>query len=54
MFNSKNYFIVCLQDSHFTSDLEPFIETQWGYKCVLTLTCQTQELLLCNLIIILN
>lgn len=45
MYNSKNYFIVCLQDSYFTFDLEPFIETQWGYKCVLTLTCQTQELL---------
>lgn len=45
MYNSKHYFIVGLQDSHFTSDLEPFIETQWGYKCVLTLTCQTQELL---------
>lgn len=30
MYNSKNYFIVCLQGSHFTSDLKPFIETQWG------------------------
>lgn len=33
-YKSKNYSIVCLQDSHFTPDLEPFIETQWGYKCV--------------------
>lgn len=30
MYNSKNCFIVCQQDSHFTSDLKPFIETQWG------------------------
>lgn len=50
MYNSKNYFIVCLQDSHFTSDREPFIGSQWGYKYVSTLAHQTQEVLLCYLI----
>ena len=25
---------MCLQDTHFIKDLEPYIETQWGYKCV--------------------
>ena len=33
-YKSKNYNIVCLQDTHFTPELEPYIETQWGYKCI--------------------
>ena len=33
-YKTKGYSIICLQDTHFTSDIEPFIETQWGYKCV--------------------
>ena len=33
-YKSKNYSILCLQDTHFIKDLEPYIETQWGYKCV--------------------
>lgn len=22
------------QDTHFTPEIEPYIETQWGYKCI--------------------
>ena len=33
-YKTKGYSIICLQDPHFTADIEPFIETQWGYKCV--------------------
>ena len=33
-YKSKGYSIICLQDTHFTNELEPFVETQWGYKCV--------------------
>ena len=33
-YKSKNYSILCLQDTHFIKDLEPYIETQWGHKCV--------------------
>ena len=33
-YKTKGYSIICLQDTHFTSDIEPFIETQWGYNCV--------------------
>ena len=25
---------MCLKDTHVTPDLEPYMETQWGYKCV--------------------
>ena len=32
-FKSKNFNIVCLQDTHFTADEENFIQTKWGYKC---------------------
>lgn len=28
------YSILCLQDTHFIPDIEPLIETQWGYKCI--------------------
>ena len=27
-------YIYCLQDMHFTHDLESYIKTQWGYKCL--------------------
>ena len=30
----KRYSIVCLQDTHFISECEPYIASQWGYKCV--------------------
>ena len=33
-YKNKNYSIICLQDTHFTSELEPYIESQWGYTCV--------------------
>lgn len=28
---SKKYNIVCLQDVHINSQLEPFIKAEWGY-----------------------
>ena len=28
------FHIYCLQDKHFISELEPYIQVQWGYKCV--------------------
>ena len=28
----KQFDIYCLQDTHFTYDLEPYIESQWGHK----------------------
>ena len=30
----KHFDIYCLQDTHFTNELEPYIQTQWGYKCI--------------------
>ena len=33
-YKNKKYSILCLQDTHFIQDLEPYIEAQWGYKCV--------------------
>ena len=30
----KGYSILCLQDTHFISECEPYIESQWGYKCI--------------------
>lgn len=33
-YKKQGYSILCLQDTHFTSEIEPFIETQWGYKCI--------------------
>lgn len=32
-YKEKGYSILCLQDTHFTEDIEPFVETQWGYTC---------------------
>lgn len=31
-YKKQGYSILCLQDTHFTSEIEPFIETQWGYQ----------------------
>ena len=28
----KNMNIYCLQDTHFICKLEPYIQSQWGYK----------------------
>lgn len=29
----KQYSIICLEDTNLNSDHEPFIGSQWGYKC---------------------
>ena len=26
--------IYCIKDTHFTNELEPYIQTQWGYTCL--------------------
>ena len=31
---SRKYNIYCLQDTHFKFSLEPYIQAQWGYKCI--------------------
>ena len=31
---SKKHNIYCLQDTHFITRLEPYIQAQWGYKCI--------------------
>jgi exonuclease III len=33
-YKKTGYSIICLQDTHFTYELQPYIETQWGFKCV--------------------
>lgn len=33
-YKTKYYSIICLQDTHFVLDTEPYVEAQWGYKCV--------------------
>ena len=33
-YKTKGYSMICLQDTHFTKESEPFIESQWGYKCI--------------------
>ena len=33
-FKSKQYNILCLQDTHFTEKDEPFIRSQWGGECL--------------------
>ena len=33
-YKKQGFSILCLQDRHFTPELEPYVETQWGYKCV--------------------
>ena len=30
----KNHSILCLQDTHFTKDIEHLIKSEWGYKAV--------------------
>ena len=32
-YKNKNYSIICLQDTHFIPEIEPYIEAQWGFKC---------------------
>lgn len=34
LYKSKGYSILCLQDTHFTCEIEAIVEIQWGYKCV--------------------
>jgi len=29
----KKYSIYCLQDTHFTKEIEHLVRTQWGYQC---------------------
>ena len=29
---NKNYSIVCLQDTHFSKDIENIVSAEWGYK----------------------
>ena len=29
----KEYSIYCIQDTHFTKDLQPIIRSQWGFEC---------------------
>ena len=33
-YKTKDFSILCLQDTHFTSEIEALVETKWGYKCV--------------------
>ena len=42
-YRKKNYSIVCLQDTHFTPELERYIETQWGYKCIFNSYCSNSR-----------
>ena len=30
----KQFHIYCLQDTHFIPEIEPYIQAEWGYKCV--------------------
>ena len=30
----KTFDIYCIQDTHFTSELELYVQSKWGYKCV--------------------
>ena len=31
---NKNYSVLCLQDTHFTKNMENIIKAEWGYKAV--------------------
>ena len=31
---NKHFSIICLQDTHFTGDIEKIISSEWGYKAV--------------------
>lgn len=53
-YKTKYYSIICLQDTHFVLDTEPYVEAQWGYKCVFNSLLQIQEEYAFFLIIILN
>ena len=30
----KQFNIYCLQDTHFIDGIEPYVQSQWGYKCL--------------------
>ena len=30
----KKFDIYCIQDKYFTAELEPYVQSQWGYKCI--------------------
>lgn len=42
-YKSKGYSIICLQDTHFTPELETCVATQWGYKCVFNSFCSSSR-----------
>lgn len=42
-YKSNGYSIICLQDTHFTPELETCVETQWGYKCVFNSFCSSSR-----------
>ena len=42
-YKSKKYSIISFQDTHFIPDLEPFIESQWGYKCIFNSNCSNSR-----------
>ena len=42
-YKSKKYSIICFQDTHFIPDLEPYIESQWGYKCIFNSYCSNSR-----------
>lgn len=39
-YKKQDYSILCLQDTHFTPDIEPLIETQWVINVFLILLSQ--------------
>lgn len=54
-YKTKQYSILCLQDTHFVLDTEPYVEAQWGYTSVFLIPLlQIQEEYAYFLIIILN
>lgn len=42
-YKSKGYSIICLQDTHFTPELETCVETQCEYKCVFSSFCSSSR-----------
>lgn len=42
-YKSKGYSIICLQDTHFTPELETCVETQCEYKCVFSFFCSSSR-----------
>ena len=33
-YKTKGYSLIYHQDTHFTNELEPIVEAQWGYRCI--------------------